>query len=510
MFIDKIKNNRFSFLIQIAYRNIYRNIRRSLFSIVAIALAVLFIIIMMSYIQGMLDSVKRIASTYEIGDIRLYTKDFEIKKDFLPLQYPIEMENRSIDEFVNELRSIKGVKAVFKRIATPATLLDSNVKHGIAWGININEESKINYFNFSKRNNGLLIGRYPHQNSNECAIGIRMARKLKIIQPVMEIDKFINIYKNLSSDDKILFDKYYKLNYDKNVYNLIREKNEPEKNTFYNKLKEMKKSNRKKPIYKDIDKKDELNLFRIFINNLEVEIIFKIVSSTYSDKFYNPRLTGIFDFDYALFDTSYIIVPYDKLSKLAVLKNKAQSIFVFLNNPNDSEKIAEIISDKLNSEDILVKEWRQHEYLTMFKQFQMIYYIFYGVFIIIASFLIVNTIIMIIYERLKEIGMMGALGMNRKEIVIVFFMEALVLSLFGAFLGTIVGGGLTFYLSRIPINIEALTGGIDFPTGNIIYIRFSFLILLNGFLYGVILSSLCTILPSLKSAFIEPVEALRK
>lgn len=164
----------------------------------------------------------------------------------------------------------------------------------------------------------------------------------------------------------------------------------------------------------------------------------------------------------------------------------------------------------MNNPDIIVKEWQKHNFIALFQQVKWIYYIIYGVFIIVASFLIVNTIIMVIFERLKEIGMMGALVMDRTEIVCVFFLEALLLSFFGALTGMIIGGILTYVLFHYPINIEALTGGISFPTSNTIFIHFSLVTLISGFLFGMILSGLCTLLPSLKSAFIEPVEALRR
>ena len=91
-----------------------------------------------------------------------------------------------------------------------------------------------------------------------------------------------------------------------------------------------------------------------------------------------------------------------------------------------------------------------------------------------------------------------------------FFLEALLLSIFGALLGTLLGAIVTGIWSFFPINIETLTGGVEFPVTNTIFIKFSVIILVKGFLFGTIVSSICTIFPSLKSAFIEPVEALRR
>jgi len=119
---------------------------------------------------------------------------------------------------------------------------------------------------------------------------------------------------------------------------------------------------------------------------------------------------------------------------------------------------------------------------------------------------------MMIHERIKEIGMMGALGMKRSEIVFVFFMEAVFLSILGATAGVLLGGIASFIGSRIPFDVSTVTGGgmKDFPVSGTIYLVFSPVMLVVNFFFGVAVSAFCTIIPSLKSAFVEPVEALRR
>jgi putative ABC transport system permease protein len=105
---------------------------------------------------------------------------------------------------------------------------------------------------------------------------------------------------------------------------------------------------------------------------------------------------------------------------------------------------------------------------------------------------------------------MWALGLKRIEIVMVFFLEAIVLSFIGSLTGTLIGGILTYIISQIPISLDLFTGGIEMQYSNTIFFAFSFGILSFSFLFGLLMSSVCTIFPSLKSAFIEPVEALRR
>lgn len=560
----------FFYLLKIAYRNLFRNIRRSILCLSAISLAVLLIIFTMCYIEGMLDSGIKIAQTFDFGHIKITTKEFKDKEYFYPLQYPIN----DMDVIIDKIKKIDGIKAVNPRIVTFATFTNSNVKHGMVAGVNFesinnmkNEKIKFAYYNYTKKSNGLLTGRFPDGDKNECVIGYRLAKKMEIIPTVLEYNEFDWISDNIENEDdkNLLKDIYhldnqlmiYKLNLFKNDdINLTKISRKELKNllniekTSYLKLLEIFINLKIKNIPEKIGKSSDIVDY-IFIKNYQEELFldmytlegnnyiiknniddaekeefldilnsgatlripFKIISSQYSDKYYQPKLVGIFEYDYADVDQNYILIPFNKLQSLGSLNDKTQSIFVFVNNNNNYNNLKknknEIIN-ALNDPDIIIKDWNESPLIAVFRQFDLTYNIIYSVFIIVASFLIINTIIMVIHERSKEIGMMGTLGMNRIEIVLVFFLEALLLSIFGALIGTILGGIISGIWSFIPINFEAITGGVDFPVTNTIFIKFSFLILIKGFLFGTIVSSICTIFPSLKSAFIEPVEALRR
>ena len=136
----------------------------------------------------------------------------------------------------------------------------------------------------------------------------------------------------------------------------------------------------------------------------------------------------------------------------------------------------------------------------------------YIVLLIVASFLIINTVTMIIHERIKEIGMMGSLGMTRFEIIKVFFFESLFLAAFGALAGVIVGGIVSGIVSIFPLRIIDIYGSTvsDIPASSTLFFEFSFASLFKAWLMGVVIASVFTLFPSLKSAFVEPVEALRR
>jgi putative ABC transport system permease protein len=374
-------------------------------------------------IDGLTKSINDTVQVYELGHVHVVSAQYEEENEYMPVQYPVA-DGKSWKELAASIEDIPGVSSVFPRIASLATLQESTVKHAVLWGLDIKNEMKANNFNFPNRNDGLLEGRWPASDANECAIGTIFAEKA-----------------GLSIGDRI-------------------------------------------PL--------------------------KTMSAQFSDKIWSPVISGIFSFNYTKTDENYIIVDIERLQRLLVLEEGTQSLVIFADNENLSTSIAASVQ-KLLGEDNIVTKWEDNYWVAVMKTSMPIFTVIYIIFMIVASFLIINTVVMIVYERIKEIGMMGSLGMSRAEIVSVFFFESVFLAAFGAFAGVVAGGLLTGILSTFPIRAGSISGGtVSAMPMSTIFFQFGFGYLLRGWLVGVIIASIFTLIPSLKSAFVEPVEALRR
>ena len=406
-------------LMRIAFRNIFRNRRRTMFCVAAVGIAVFFIVFYSSIIAGMLKSMHEVVRVFELGDVRAVSKQYEAESEYNPVQYPVA-EGQSLTALLAEIRALPVVKAAFPRISAYATLQENVIKHATLWALDMAGDTAVNSFNLTERTNGLVEGRYPAPGSNECAVGARFAEKA-----------------GLRIGDRI-------------------------------------------PL--------------------------KTVSAQFSDKMWAPEITGIFRFDYAKADKETIIVDFSRLQRLLVLPDAAQQIVVYTHTPNESTEAAAALSALLGQSDSITR-WQDQYWIVMMDMYKPIYYVIYLVFLIVA------TITMIIHERIKEIGMMGSLGMTRGEIVKVFFFESVFLAMAGAFAGVILGGLLTGIGQFFPIPWGAMMGGDTFaemPAANAIFFDFSIAGLVQAWFLGVAVASVFTLIPSLKSAFVEPVEALRR
>jgi len=411
-------------LIKIAYRNIWRNKRRTFFCVTAVGIAVFFIVLYSSMIEGMIRNMHEVVQIYDLGHVKVVSSQYDAENEYMPVQYPVA-DGKSWKELAASIKKIHGVRAVFPRISSLATLQESTTKHAVLWGLCIEDEMAANNFNLTNRSDGLLEGRWPAPGTHECAIGRVFAHK-----------------SGLSIGDRI-------------------------------------------PL--------------------------KTVSAQFSDKYWSPVITGIFNFDYIKYDEQFIIVDIERLQRLLVLDEGTQSLVIFANNEKESGAIAAEVQNVIGQGNV-VTEWHDNFWVAIMQMVTPIYTMIFLVFLIVASFLIINTVVMIIHERIKEIGMMGCLGMTRAEIVKVFFFESLFLAMFGAFAGVIVGGIIAGIGSVYPIRMGDMYGDTfsEMPLGNAIFLGISPFIIIRAWLLGVVVTSVFTLIPSLKSAFVEPVEALRR
>jgi putative ABC transport system permease protein len=90
------------------------------------------------------------------------------------------------------------------------------------------------------------------------------------------------------------------------------------------------------------------------------------------------------------------------------------------------------------------------------------------IFFVLASTVIVNTILMVVLERAKEIGMLAALGMDFRQIRGLFLAESAWMGAFGALIGVILGSLLAVVLSQTGIDYSQAMQGVDMDVNPVI------------------------------------------
>ncbi len=138
-----------------------------------------------------------------------------------------------------------------------------------------------------------------------------------------------------------------------------------------------------------------------------------------------------------------------------------------------------------------------------------IYNVMAFVFFLLGSTVVITTTMMVIYERMREIGTVAAMGMTGGQIVGLFFLEAFYLGVIGSGIGVILGIGITQVFAVVGLDFSAAMEGVSMEVSSVIYPQLNLKSTLGVFVYSAAVASLATYLPSRKAARIEPVEALR-
>jgi putative ABC transport system permease protein len=225
------------------------------------------------------------------------------------------------------------------------------------------------------------------------------------------------------------------------------------------------------------------------------------------------RVTGIVGFPVQALNKSYLLVPLDRAQKLLRMDGSVTEIIMKLKKREPAARTAEQLNIAFSSagrQELEARSWEEIGSSYSFVELASSAYNFMALFFfILASSVIINTTMMVIYERRREIGTISAMGMTGGEIVRLFFIEALFLSLIGSLIGVLAGVGVTIPISFTGINLSAAMEGVDFEISNRVYPALKLKHTSLVFVYSVFISALATILPSVKASRVKPVEALR-
>lgn len=124
--------------------------------------------------------------------------------------------------------------------------------------------------------------------------------------------------------------------------------------------------------------------------------------------------------------------------------------------------------------------------------------------IVVASLGIINTMVMSILERYKEIGIMKAVGASNKDVKKIFFFESGVIGFMGGVFGLALGWIVSIVINVV-INSFAVREGV--PKMN--YFSFPLWLCLGAVAFSILISLLSGIYPTLRAAKVDPVIALR-
>ncbi len=397
-------------MLKLAWKNIFRNKRRSLLSASAIFFAVLFVASMLSLYEAMVNDMRENTINHQLGNINVKTKKYIENERILPLQFYIENVYEKID-IINKVDGVQGATPVTKIPAM--TFLGDETNNVMIYGIDF-ETSR--YFDLGTLNEGS----FPN-NSKEVLISSKLANEM-----------------NIRSGDSFTF------------------------------------------------------LTKTAIGGSNALGV--TVSGIYSSNDLDMNNLNFF-------------ISVDQLSKTLRMNNGATEILVF----TDSKVNDEEIQNALNDETLSALSWTKNSLIGQLMDYMKIIYGFIQViFLLFASTIILNTTMMSIIERKREIATLVSLGYSPHWVRRLFLLETALLTLIASIVGSILGGIVISTLNKTGLDMIAMGGESvsGFAMSNMVYPYLPFENFVILCLIAILISGLTCFFPTRRVLKVEPAKAL--
>jgi ABC-type lipoprotein release transport system permease subunit len=226
-------------------------------------------------------------------------------------------------------------------------------------------------------------------------------------------------------------------------------------------------------------------------------------------------IAGIYDLDIKAIEEAQVFVSLQEAQTLFDLRGQATEIGVYLDGVGQEAAVVERLQPALPGYE--VDAWDTLDPTT--KELMAIEDQVMGAFglviLSIAGIGILNLMLMAVFERTREIGILGAMGLKRWETMVLFLLEGVMIGLLGALIGCLLGGAIAIYFGRTGIDIMSLYG-TDISDmsefmglmGDRLYFRIGIDVYVQRTLTVAIIAALASLYPAWQASKQEPAEAL--
>ena len=225
------------------------------------------------------------------------------------------------------------------------------------------------------------------------------------------------------------------------------------------------------------------------------------------------RVTGIYTMGSAKMDEAFVYIRNSDLNRLLGIEKGGHEIAILTNDIDEVDLVVNNLKSETDTSKVAIEPYYViSPELNLFnEQMGASTGILTAIIMLALIFGIINTMLMAVLERTKELGMLMAIGMNKGKVFLTIVFETLLLSIIGAPLGMLLGWLTIMGTNSTGIDLTAYQKGLEqFNMSGMVhpsltpdtYITVAFAVFLTALF--------ASIYPASKAVKLKPVEAMRK
>jgi len=222
-------------------------------------------------------------------------------------------------------------------------------------------------------------------------------------------------------------------------------------------------------------------------------------------------IVGIYDIGIAEVEKRMVYVSLLEAQTLFDLRDQATEVALFLERVGQESPLVEALQATLPGYEVDAWDTLDPSTKQSMEMEDEIMGVFGLIILLIAGVGILNLMLMAVFERTREIGLLAAMGLKRREIVALFLLEGVLIGLLGALAGSALGGLISAYYGKVGLEWAATASeysDLAALLGGRIYFTIGMGTLFNRALTVAIIAALASLYPAWQASQREPAEAL--
>jgi putative ABC transport system permease protein len=221
-------------------------------------------------------------------------------------------------------------------------------------------------------------------------------------------------------------------------------------------------------------------------------------------------VVGIYDLGLSEVEKRMAYVSLAEAQTLFDLRDQATEVVVALESIGQEEMVVAALRAALPGYEVSSWEELNPELKQSMDVDQQFMSVFGLVALLIAGIGVLNLLLMAVFERTREIGLLAAMGLKRREIVALFLLEGTLVGLLGALIGCTLGGLLVGVVGQVGIEYAGASeaGEVVALLGDRLYPKLQVDLLVERALAVAVIAALASLYPAWQASKREPAEAL--